>query len=58
MADLLRPVKTGSKTAADRIQTARVALAQLPEKFRRGRQTLIRTGSAGGTRAFLNWPTT
>jgi hypothetical protein len=32
-------------------------LAQLPRKFRRGRRTLIRTDSAGGTHVFLDWLT-
>jgi hypothetical protein len=31
-----------------------MALAQLPMKYRRGRQTLIRTDSAGGTHEFLD----
>jgi Transposase DDE domain group 1 len=30
-------------------------LAQLPKKYRRGRQTLIRTDSAGGTHEFVAW---
>lgn len=57
VAGLLRPGKAGSNTAADHIETTRLALAQLPKKFRRGRRTLIRTDSAGGTHAFLNWLT-
>jgi hypothetical protein len=44
VARLLRPGKAGSNTAADHIVTAQLALAQLPKKYRRGRQTLIRTG--------------
>jgi Transposase DDE domain group 1 len=36
---------------------ARQALAQLPVEHRRGRRTLIRTESAGGTHEFLNWVT-
>lgn len=55
MAALLRPGNAGSNTAADHIETAQLALAQLPKHLRRGRQTLIRTDSAGGTRAFLDW---
>ncbi len=51
---LLRPGRAGSNTAADHIETTRLALAQLPRKFRRGRRTLIRTDSAGGTHKFLD----
>ncbi len=57
MAGLLRAGNAGSNTAADHIEAARLALAQLPKKHRRGRQTLIRTDSGGGTHAFLNWLT-
>jgi hypothetical protein len=57
VAGLLRPGKAGSNTAADHIETTRLALAQLPKKFRRGRHTLIRTDSAGGTHKFLDWLT-
>jgi Transposase DDE domain group 1 len=46
---LLRPGNAGSNTAADHITTTQLALAQLPKKYRRGRQTLIRTDSGGGT---------
>lgn len=55
VAALLRPGNAGSNTAADHIETARLALAQLPQRLRRGRQTLIRTDSGGGTHAFLEW---
>ncbi|MGK5448002.1 IS1380 family transposase [Streptomyces radiopugnans] len=55
VAALLRPGNAGSNTAADHITTARLALAQLPKKHRRGRRTLIRCDSAGGTHAFVNW---
>ncbi len=48
VAGLLRPGRAGSNTAADHIETTRLALAQLPKKFRCGRRTLIRTDSAGG----------
>ncbi|WP_329571089.1 IS1380 family transposase [Kitasatospora sp. NBC_01266] len=57
VAGLLRPGNAGSNTAADHIEAARLALAQLPKKYRRGRRTLIRTDSAGGTHDFLNWLT-
>lgn len=57
VAGLLRPGRAGSNTAADHIETTRLALGQLPGKFRRGRRTLIRTDSAGGTHTFLDWLT-
>ena len=57
VASLLRPGNAGSNTAADHIEATRLALAQLPRKHRRGRQTLIRTDSAGGTHTFLDWLT-
>ncbi|MGX1887901.1 IS1380 family transposase, partial [Streptomyces sp. NPDC055287] len=55
VAALLRPGNAGSNTATDHITTTGLALAQLPRHLRRGRQTLIRTDSAGGTHAFLDW---
>jgi hypothetical protein len=57
VAALLRPGNAGSNTAADHIETTQLALAQLPKKHRRGRSTLIRTDSAGGTHEFLAWLT-
>jgi len=55
VAGLLRPGNAGSNTAADHITTAQLALAQLPKKYRRGRQTLIRTDAGGGTHEFVAW---
>lgn len=55
VAGLLRPGNAGNNTAADHIEAARLALAQLPKKYRRGQQTLIRTDSGGGTYEFLDW---
>ncbi|MEC4021127.1 IS1380 family transposase [Streptomyces sp. H27-D2] len=55
VAALLRPGNAGSNTATDHIETTQLALAQLPKHLRRGRRTLIRTDSAGGTHAFLDW---
>lgn len=55
VAALLRPGNAGSNTAADHITTARLALAQLPKKHRRGRRTLIRCDSGGGTHEFVAW---
>lgn len=57
VAALLRPGNAGSNTAADHVTTTKLALAQLPRQYRRGRSTLIRTDSAGGTHEFLNWLT-
>jgi hypothetical protein len=50
---LLRPGKAGSNTAAEHIEMARLALAQLPARLRR--RVLIRTDSGGGTHDFLAW---
>ncbi|MFE5690563.1 IS1380 family transposase [Streptomyces sp. NPDC056512] len=55
VAALLRPGNAGSNTAADHITTTQLALAQLPKTYRRGRQTLIRTDSGGGTHEFVGW---
>ncbi|MBM9623796.1 IS1380 family transposase [Streptomyces zhihengii] len=55
VAGLLRPGNAGSNTAADHITTTQLALAQLPKKYRRGRRTLIRTDSGGGTHEFVAW---
>lgn len=55
VAGLLRPGNAGSNTAADHITTTQLALAQLPKTYRRGRQTLIRTDSGGGTHEFVAW---
>ncbi|MQS10710.1 IS1380 family transposase [Streptomyces kaniharaensis] len=57
VAGLLRRGNAGSNTAADHIEAARMALGQLPKKYRRGRHTLIRADSGGGTHKFLNWIT-
>ncbi|MFD4377070.1 IS1380 family transposase [Streptomyces sp. NPDC058486] len=55
VAALLRPGNAGSNTAFDHITATRLALAQLPKKYRRGRRTVIRTDSAGGTHDFVAW---
>lgn len=57
VAGLLRAGNAGSNTAADHITATQLSLAQLPKKYRRGRRTLIRTDSAGGTHEFVNWLT-
>ncbi len=55
VAALLRAGNAGSNTAADHITVAQLASVQLPKKYRRGRRTLIRTDSAGGTHDFVAW---
>jgi hypothetical protein len=55
LAIMLRPGNAGSNTAADHIQAARLALAQLPAALRR--RVLIRADSGGGTHEFLDWLT-
>jgi hypothetical protein len=55
VAGLLRAGNAGSNTAVDHITATQLALAQLPKRFRRGRRTLIRTDSGGGTHEFVNW---
>ncbi|MFI6936852.1 IS1380 family transposase [Streptomyces sp. NPDC050287] len=55
VAGLLRAGNAGSNTAADHITATQLSLAQLPKRFRRGRRTLIRTDSGGGTHEFVNW---
>ncbi|MFK4594874.1 hypothetical protein RKD30_001541 [Streptomyces pristinaespiralis] len=55
VAALLRPGNAGSNTADDHVTTTQLALAQLPKEYRRGRRTLIRTDSAGGTHTFVAW---
>ena len=47
LAIMLRPGNAGSNTAAEHIEVARLALAQLPRRQRR--RVLIRTDSGGGT---------
>ena len=55
LAVMLRAGNAGSNTAADHIEAARLALAQLPRHLRR--RVLIRTDSGGGTHGFLDWLT-
>lgn len=55
VAGLLRAGNAGSNTAADHITATQLALAQLPKRYRRGRRTLVRTDSGGGTHEFVNW---
>ncbi|EFE72346.1 transposase [Streptomyces viridosporus ATCC 14672] len=46
VAAFLRPGNSGSNTAADHISAARLALAQLPNRYRRGRRTSVGTPDA------------
>jgi hypothetical protein len=55
LAIMLRPGNAGSNTAADHIETTRLALAQIPRRLRR--RVLVRTDSGGGTHDFLTWLT-
>jgi hypothetical protein len=55
LAIVLRAGNAGSNTAADHIETTRLALAQLPRLRRR--RVLVRTDSGGGTHDFLTWLT-
>jgi hypothetical protein len=55
LAIVLRPGNAGSNTAADHIEAARLALAQLPPRLRR--KVLVRADSGGGTHEFLTWLT-
>jgi len=55
LAILLRPGNAGSNTAADHIEAARLALAQLPPGQRK--KVLLRADSGGGTHEFLAWMT-
>jgi hypothetical protein len=55
LAIMLRTGSAGSNTAAEHIEVAKLALAQLPRGLRR--RVLIRTDSGGGTHAFLTWLT-
>jgi hypothetical protein len=55
LAIVLRAGNAGSNTAADHIEAARLAVAQLPRHQRR--KVLVRTDSGGGTHEFLTWLT-
>jgi Transposase DDE domain group 1 len=55
LAICLRAGNAGSNTAADHIEAAGLALAQLPGRLRR--TVLIRADSGGGTHEFLTWLT-
>jgi hypothetical protein len=53
LAIVLRPGNAGSNTAADHVEAAALALAQLPRRLRA--RVLFRADSGGGTHEFLAW---
>ncbi|WP_194922661.1 IS1380 family transposase [Catenulispora pinisilvae] len=53
LAGILRPGRAGSNTAADHITVLDQALAQIPDAHRHGVPLLVRTDTAGCTKAFL-----
>jgi hypothetical protein len=53
LAAILRPGRAGSNTAADHITVLDQALAQIPDAHRHGVPLLVRTDTAGCTKAFL-----
>jgi hypothetical protein len=53
LSAILRPGRAGSNTAADHITVLDQALAQIPDAHRHGTPVLIRTDTAGCTKAFL-----
>jgi hypothetical protein len=55
LAICLRAGNAGSNTAADHIEAAGFALAQIPRQLRRA--VLVRADSGGGTHGFLTWLT-
>jgi hypothetical protein len=55
LAIVLRAGNAGSNTAADHIEAAGLALAQLPCQL--SRKVLVRADSGGGTHEFLTWLT-
>jgi hypothetical protein len=55
LAIVLRAGNAGSNTAADHVEAAGLALAQLPRRPRR--KVVVRADSGGGTHEFLTWLT-
>jgi len=53
LAAILRPANAGSNTAADHIAVLDQAIARIPDQHRHGTPTLVRTDTAGATKAFL-----
>ena len=53
LAAILRPRRAGSNTVADRIDVLDQALAQIPDYMRHGVPILVRTDTAGCTKAVL-----
>lgn len=53
LSAILRPGRAGSNTAADHITVLDQGLAQIPDHVRHGTPILVRTDTAGCTKAFL-----
>src|SRR5207248_8656327 len=53
LAGILRPGRAGSNTAVDHIAVLDQALMQIPDTHRHGVPILVRTDTAGCTKAFL-----
>jgi hypothetical protein len=53
LAGLLRPGNAGANTAGDHVAVLDAALLQIPDAHRHGTQVLIRTDTAGCSKAFL-----
>ena len=53
LSAILRPGRAGSNTAADHIVVLDNALTQIPDAVRHGTPVLVRTDTAGCTKAFL-----
>ena len=53
LSGILRPGRAGSNTAADHVTVLDQALMQIPDHLRHGTPILIRTDTAGCTKAFL-----
>ncbi|RLV71658.1 IS1380 family transposase [Streptomyces rapamycinicus NRRL 5491] len=53
MSGRLRPGNAGANTASDHITVLDQALAQIPDAHRHGTDILVRTDSAGSSKAFL-----
>jgi len=54
LSAILRPGRAGSNTAADHITVLDQALTQIPDAHRHGAPLLVRTDTAGCTKAFLD----
>lgn len=55
VAAVLRPGNAGANTAVDQIQTAEIALDQIPGPVEKRPEVLLRTDSAGAVHDLLDW---